>query len=67
MTAASAGIIITSTAGDAAVSVSPAGNTQPLTPEEREYYAMRWRVLLLELRFIADRMGWTDRLPTRKI
>lgn len=44
-----------------------AGSSAILTPEEREYYAMRWRVLMLELRFIADRLGWADRLPSKRI
>ena len=36
-----------------------------LTPEEAEYYKMRWRVCMTELRFLADRLGWADRLPSK--
>lgn len=50
-----------------APAVITAGSTPLLTEEEREYYTIRWRVLLLELRYLADKLGWADRLPTKKI
>ncbi len=56
---------VSTTAGSGAAIV-PAVGPAGLTPEEREYYAVRWRALLLELRFIAGRMGWEDRLPSRQ-
>lgn len=56
--------VTTTTAGPVRVT---AGSSALLTAEEREFYAMRWRVLMLELRFIADRMGWADRLPSKRI
>jgi len=55
---------VSTTAGSGAAAVVTMPGPAGLTPEEREYYTVRWRALLLELRFIAGRMGWEDRLHT---
>lgn len=42
----------------------PAGSPG-LTPQEREYALMRWRVLMTELHYWADQLGWQGRLPQK--
>ncbi len=51
------------TAGSGGVTVTTGSGL--IDPETREYYVMRWRVCMTELRFLADRLGWADRLPSK--
>ena len=53
------------TSGSVAAAVT--SGSAVLSAEDHEYYVMRWRVCMTELRFLAGRLGWNDRLPPKGV